>query len=484
MKTHFVWLRNDLRLHDHPALYAACQDPQARVIALFIATPGQWQQHNVSGRQLTFVADALQLLSEELLSLGIPLLYATADDFTDSVRCLNEICVSYQATQLFYNYQYEFNEQRRDQLAETVLAESHIICQGFHDGTLLPPGSVLTGKGTMYNVYTPFSKALIKALVAELPECYPAPAARTLPEDMTADTIPSLSPHCGDYDRQLFPPGHRAALQRLRAFSQHNVGNYARDRDFPASDATSCLSPYLATGQISARQCLHRILHDHPQALSGGPESVWLNELFWREFYRHLLVAYPRLCQHQPFTDWTRHIQWRQDEKQWLAWQQGNTGFPIVDAGMRQLRETGWMHNRLRMIVASFLVKDLLADWREGERYFMTQLLDGDLAANNGGWQWAASTGTDAAPYFRIFNPQLQGERFDPQGDFIRRWIPELAMIPGKEIHDPHRWAKKQQVALDYPLPIVDHRQVRQTTLQAFEAARRGGTSVQEKKHE
>ncbi len=484
MKTHFVWLRNDLRLHDHPALYAACQDPQARVIALFIATPGQWQQHDVSGRQLTFMTDALRLLSDELLSLGIPLLYATADDFTDSVRCLNEICVRYHATQLFYNYQYELNEQQRDRLAEKVLTDSHIVCQGFHDGTLLPPGSVLTGKGTMYNVYTPFSKALIKALSAELPECYPAPAARSLPPEISADTIPPLSPHNSDYDRQQFPPGHRAALHRLREFSRQSLRNYARDRDFPALDGTSSLSPYLATGQISARQCLYRILHDHPQALSGGPEAVWLNELFWREFYRHLLVAYPQLCRHQPFTDWTRHIQWQQDEKLLLAWQQGNTGFPIVDAGMRQLKATGWMHNRLRMIVASFLVKDLLADWRVGERYFMTQLLDGDLAANNGGWQWAASTGTDAAPYFRIFNPQLQGERFDPQGDFIRRWVPELAMIPGKAIHDPQGWAKKQQVTLDYPLPVVDHRQVRQTTLQAFEAARRGGSSVQEKKYE
>ncbi len=484
MKTHVVWLRNDLRLHDNPALYAACRDAQARVIAVYIATPGQWQQHDVSGRQLAFIRDGLALLSEELRALGIPLLYATADNFTDSVERLTRICLKYQTTQLYYNYQYELNEQQRDRLAEQQLQASNILCQGFHDGTLLPPGSVLTGKGTMYNVYTPFSKALVKILANDLPECYPAPSARTLPTDISSDTLPALSPDSREYDRQLFPPGHRAALQRLREFSQHNIHHYAQARDFPHQPATSGLSPYLATGQISARQCLRRIIHDHPQALTDGSESVWLNELYWREFYRHLLVAYPRLCRHQPFTDWTRNIRWRQDDAQFLAWQQGKTGFPIVDAGMRQLNAIGWMHNRLRMIVASFLVKDLLIDWRLGERYFMSQLLDGCLAANNGGWQWAASTGTDAAPYFRIFNPQLQGERFDPQGDFIRQWVPELAAIPGKAIHDPQSWVKKQRTELDYPLPIVDHRQVRQTTLQAFEAARRDGKSVQEKNHE
>ncbi|MBS0854608.1 MULTISPECIES: deoxyribodipyrimidine photo-lyase [unclassified Tatumella] len=480
MKTHIVWLRADLRLHDNPALYAACQDPQARVIALYIATPGQWQQHDVSGRQLEFIRDGLKLLSEELSALRIPLLYASADSFTDSVSCLTTLCIKHQATQLFYNYQYELNEQRRDRLAEQQLSASGIICEGFHDGTLLPPGSVLTGKGTMYNVYTPFSKALLKVLNTELPECYPSPAVREYPADLAGDEIPCLSPDSQQYDRKLFPPGHRAALQRLRSFSQDKIRDYHRLRDFPEQPATSGLSPYLATGQISARQCLRRIVHDHPRALSGGDEGSWLNEIFWREFYRHLLVAYPQLCRHQPFTDWTRNIRWQQNDVQFTAWQQGSTGFPIVDAAMRQLQETGWMHNRLRMIVASFLVKDLLIDWRQGERYFMSQLLDGDLAANNGGWQWAASTGTDAAPYFRIFNPRLQGERFDPQGDFIRRWLPELAGIPGKAIHDPHEWAKKNRVTLAYPLPIVDHKQARQTTLQAFETARKGGNSVQE----
>lgn len=477
MKTHLVWLRNDLRLNDNPALYAACQDPDARVIALYIATPGQWQQHDVSGRQLSFIRDSLQHLSEDLSGLGIPLLFAACDDFTQSVEQLSGICHRYGVTQVFYNYQYELNEHRRDQRAEQKLAEEDIVSQGFHDGTLVPPGSVLTGKGTMYNVYTPFSKALVKALLRELPECYPAPDKRAHPADIQANAIPSLSEQSRDYDRECFPPGHRAALQRLRKFSQQGAEEYHRLRDFPEHAGTSVLSPYLATGQISARQCLLRILHDHPEALSGGNAFSWLNEIFWREFYIHLLVAYPALCRHQPFTDWTANVRWRKDDEQLRAWQQGKTGFPVVDAAMRQLNETGWMHNRLRMIVASFLVKDLLIDWREGERYFMSQLLDGSLAANNGGWQWAASTGTDAAPYFRIFNPQLQGERFDPAGNFIRRWIPELSAVPDKAIHDPVNWAKKHGKTLDYPAQIVDHKQARQTTLQAYEAARKHNPS-------
>ncbi len=277
---------------------------------------------------------------------------------------------------------------------------------------------------------------------------------------------------------QLFPAGEEAALQRLRRFCREDVQDYQQQRDFPAVAGTSCLSPYLALGILSPRQCVNRLRAECPEVLENadGGAFIWLNELIWREFYRHLLVAYPRLCQHHPFIGWTDAVIWNHSEQQLIAWQQGRTGYPIVDAAMRQLNETGWMHNRLRMISASFLVKDLLIDWRQGERYFMSQLLDGDLAANNGGWQWAASTGTDAAPYFRIFNPTTQGERFDQDGVFIRRWLPELAAVPDSDIHQPWRWAERQQQSLDYPPPLVEHKQARLATLAAFEAAKRDGS--------
>jgi len=223
---------------------------------------------------------------------------------------------------------------------------------------------------------------------------------------------------------------------------------------------------------LSPRQCLHRVLHEHPDALDNSRAFTWLNELIWREFYRHLLVAYPALCRHKPFIDWTRNVEWQREDAHFDAWKAGKTGYPIVDAAMRQMKALGWMHNRLRMITASFLVKDLLIDWREGERYFMQQLIDGDLAANNGGWQWAASTGTDSAPYFRIFNPTTQGERFDEQGEFIRHYLPELADVPDSHIHQPHVWAEKNNRKLDYPAPIVDHKAARKKTLDAFERAK------------
>lgn len=211
------------------------------------------------------------------------------------------------------------------------------------------------------------------------------------------------------FDAALFPVEENAAIAQLRQFCAQGADRYELRRDFPAVEGTSRLSASLATGGLSPRQCLHRLLAEQPQALDGGPGSVWLNELIWREFYRHLMTWYPALCQHQPFIRWTKRVTWQENSHYFQAWQKGETGYPIVDAAMRQLNATGWMHNRLRMITASFLVKDLLIDWRLGERYFMSQLIDGDLAANNGGWQWAASTGTDAAPYFRIFNPTTQG---------------------------------------------------------------------------
>ncbi|MDU7762193.1 MAG: deoxyribodipyrimidine photo-lyase, partial [Enterobacter asburiae] len=275
------------------------------------------------------------------------------------------------------------------------------------------------------------------------------------------------------FDETLFPADEKSAIAQLRQFCKQDAASYDARRDFPAIEGTSRLSVCLALGAISPRQCLNRLLAEQTQALDGGAGSVWLNELIWREFYRHLMTFHPGLCKHRPFIGWTDNVKWQSNDKQLKAWQSGQTGYPIVDAAMRQLNETGWMHNRLRMITASFLVKDLLIDWRIGERYFISQLIDGDLAANNGGWQWAASTGTDAAPYFRIFNPTTQGQKFDADGEFIRRWVPELNGIPAKAIHEPWAWADKQRVKLDYPRPIVDHKQARVATLAAYEAARK-----------
>lgn len=473
MTTHLVWFRSDLRINDNLALHAACRDKQANVLALFIATPAQWKQHDMSPKQAGFIYHALQSLQQSLAERGITLHYLQSDDFTTSVQALSDFCQQHKVNHLFYNYQYEVNERQRDAQVEKKLGEQEIACQGFDDSVLLAPGSIQTGDGQMFKVYTPYSRAVVKRLREELPCCVTAPQTRA---NAPSKKLPSLKPFSyptAAFDHQLFPVDEQAALTRLRQFSQQPAITYAEARDLPAKEATSRLSVYLATGVLSPRQCLQRLLKNHPDALNQGKAFTWVNELIWRDFYRHLLVAHPRLCRHKPFIDWTDRVKWQTSPQKLSAWKAGKTGFPIVDAAMRQLNQTGWMHNRLRMIVASFLTKDLLIDWREGERYFITQLIDGDLAANNGGWQWAASTGTDSAPYFRIFNPTTQGQRFDPQGEFIRQWLPELKQVPDSAIHTPHTWAKKNSHTLDYPAPIVDHKTARKQTLDAFEQAKK-----------
>ncbi|CNG47731.1 deoxyribodipyrimidine photolyase [Yersinia pseudotuberculosis] len=482
MSTHLVWFRNDLRVTDNLALHAACQDPQASVIAVFIATPVQWAAHGMAPRQAAFLRQNLQHLQAALAARGIPLHYHQCDDFQASNTWLVDFCQQQQVDSLFYSQQYELNERLRDDALAVQLSGRAITCQSLHDSVLLAPGTVLTGNNEMYKVFTPFRRAFIQRLLMSDNHCVPAPKARHAPPVL-------LSPLPFDYpqqsvDSQLFPAGEDAALQRLRRFCREQVQDYRQYRDLPAVPGTSCLSPYLVLGVLSPRQCFNRLWAESPEMLENADSGAftWLNELIWREFYRHLLVAYPRLCQHHPFIGWTDGLVWNRSESQLKAWQQGQTGYPIVDAAMRQMNETGWMHNRLRMISASFLVKDLLIDWRQGERYFMSQLVDGDLAANNGGWQWAASTGTDAAPYFRIFNPITQGERFDKDGVFIRRWLPELAAVPDSDIHQPWRWAERQQQHLDYPVPLVDHKQARLATLAAFEAAKRDSTRIPNRK--
>ncbi|NIF37303.1 deoxyribodipyrimidine photo-lyase [Enterobacter sp. Tr-810] len=469
MPTHLVWFRADLRLHDNIALAAACRSKDARVLALFIATPEQWRQHKMAPRQAACLASHLNSLQHSLAEKGIPLLYEEVSDFAAQLQKVQHICEQHSVTHLFYNYQYEFNEQQRDRQLEKTL--QNVVCQGFDDSVMLPPGSVMTGNHEMYKVFTPFKNAFIKRLKESLPECVAAPASR-------GETLTDLPRLTFDYpqkafDETFFPPDEKAAIAQMRHFCKQDAAEYETRRDYPAIEGTSRLSACLTLGVLSPRQCLHRLLAEQPQALEGGAGAVWLNELIWREFYRHLMTYHPGLCKHRPFIRWTDNVKWQMNDTQLNAWQNGLTGYPIVDAAMRQLNETGWMHNRLRMITASFLVKDLLIDWRIGERYFISQLIDGDLAANNGGWQWAASTGTDAAPYFRIFNPTTQGQKFDPDGEFIRHWLPELADVPLKALHEPWVWADKQGVTLDYPRPIVDHKQARVATLAAYEAARK-----------
>ncbi|RUS25846.1 deoxyribodipyrimidine photo-lyase, partial [Jimgerdemannia flammicorona] len=291
-------------------------------------------------------------------------------------------------------------------------------------------------------------------------------------------SLPSLPlpAHQKNLIQTLYPPGEPAAHARLTAFLTTKIASYHLARDQPAKDGCSALSPYLAAGVISARQCLRAARRANGGKLRTGKEGVvgWVSELAWRDFYRHVLFHFPRVCMGRAFKQETEKVEWAEDLRgvKFKAWCEGKTGFPIVDAGMRQMKEIGWMHNRVRMCAAMFLSKDLLLDWRMGEKFFMQHLIDGDFASNNGGWQWAASTGTDAQPYFRVFNPHLQSERFDSEGEYVRRWIPELKEVRVPAVHDPSGALVKEEFEkLGYAYPIVDHKQARERALAAYKKA-------------
>jgi deoxyribodipyrimidine photo-lyase len=354
-----------------------------------------------------------------------------------------------------------------------------MTARSFTDQCLITPGDLRTAEGRPYTVFTPFKKSLYKALQERTP-ITPLPPPRkqpSMPPGIRPSAVPDhLDGFASTVPADLWPAGEREALKRLNSFSAKGLRDYKERRDFPATDGTSTLSPYLAVGSLTHRQCIAAALDaNHNRFDSGNPGAVaWISEVAWREFYRHILVAFPRVSMHRAFKPATERIRWSDNDSHFQAWCDGRTGVPIVDASMRQLRSTGWMHNRVRMITAMYLTKDLFIDWRRGEQHFMRHLIDGDLASNNGGWQWSASTGTDAAPYFRIFNPITQSRRFDPDGEYIRRYVPELRDLVGAAgkgpIHDPSDLPPLARAQLDNPTPIIDRAKVKARVLEAFGA--------------
>lgn len=471
--TAVCWFRTDLRVADQPALAAAAA--LGPTIGLFIASPEQWRSHHDAAIKVDFWLRAVQHLRIELEALNIPLKILVVENWKDVPGALLSFCQRYNVEQVHCNREHGVNERTRDRASYTLLAQNNIALQGHHGGTLLIPGSVKTGADAYYRVFTPFAKACREKLRTAPYRLTPnikkqskadLPASDDLPKALTP--LLSVIP---ESLQQAWPATTGAALERLDQFAQTRMAQYQPDRDFPAIPGTSVLSPYLAAGLISAGQCLHAALVQNQGESDSGQRGivVWINELLWREFYQHLLFGYPALSMHQPMRAETNAVVWRQAPEDFEAWAQARTGVPIVDAAMRQLLATGWMHNRLRMVVAMFLTKNLLIDWRLGEAFFMQHLIDGELAANNGGWQWSASTGADSAPYFRVFNPISQSEKFDPQGAFIKHWVPELSTLGGKEIHNPSPIARK---ALNYPEQIVNLQTSRVRAIEAFKSLR------------
>ncbi|HDZ55925.1 MAG TPA: deoxyribodipyrimidine photo-lyase [Pseudomonas xinjiangensis] len=462
------WLRNDLRCHDNLALWNASQS--GPVVAVCLISPATWQAHDDSPIKVDFWMRNLRALKHSLSQRNIPLRIATIAEWSEAPSALLTLARQLGVETIWFNDEYGIHEQQRDDAVDRAFSDAGLGCQRFTDQILFKPGSVLTQAGTMFKVYSQFRKVAYQRLHTWLPECVPAPPKQTV-QNLESDSVPAAVEGFavpGTDQQSLWPAGEQAAADRLAHFSENILLDYERSRDRPDQDGTSRLSPYLVSGVLSPRQCLHAAIAANRGEFDAGNAgaTTWINELLWREFYKHILVCYPHVSRHRAFRENMEKLPWRNDPKALEAWKQGQTGIPIIDAAMRQLLATGWMHNRLRMLTAMFLSKNLLIDWREGERWFMRQLIDGDLAANNGGWQWSSSTGTDSAPYFRIFNPVTQSRKFDPDGLFIRQWVPELEHLSNKQIHQPP--IDDLFSATSYPAAIVDLGDSRRRALDAF----------------
>ena len=463
------WIRRDVRLSDNPALHAALERGYP-LIPLFIMDPHPLQFP--PAKRQAFLLGGLRELDRDLRARGSRLVVRQGDP----ADVLSGLLAETHSGAIYAEEGYGPYAKRRD---AAVAAALPLRLTGGR--TVRHPDAVLKRDGSPYTVFTPFMHAWRLLQIPAEQDLLPAPTRLPpVPDAVLSDELPDAA-HLAD-----FPPGESEARRRLHAFSGESAAicDYSNGRDIVGSPGTSMLSPYLRFGMLSARQAVVAARATVCRSGPGGdgPET-WLNELVWREFYQSILYHFPDVltCAFQPEL---REIAWHNNQDDYAAWCDGRTGYPIVDAAMRQLVQTGWMHNRARMIAASFLVKDLLIDWRWGERFYMEHLIDGDAAANNGGWQWTAGVGTDAAPYFRVFNPVLQSRRFDPDGAYIRRWLPALEHVPTQYVHTPWTMPDAMQrsagcvIAHDYPAPIVDHALARQRALAAYGQEREAKTVV------
>jgi deoxyribodipyrimidine photo-lyase len=469
-RTTVVWLRRDLRLHDHPALTSALERSD-RLVPLYVLDPALLGGRFASPTRTWFLLGALDALRSSMRALGSDLVVRVGDPR----EVVPVVVRAAGAGDLVVSRDHAPYGRARDRAVADGLASDGVRWHAKRGVLVHEPEALATGQGTPFSVYSPFRRAwqdLERRTVLDAPASLPP-----LP-GLDPGTIPSLADlGLGDgptADPALLPePSEAAARGRLERWLARGVEGYATSRDaLDREDGTSRLSADLRFGLLSPLEVVERATG------AGEGRRVFVNELVWREFYAHVLFHRPDVLRHA-FVPAFESLPWSTDEAALDAWQSGRTGYPIVDAGMRQLAASGWMHNRARMICASFLTKHLLTDWRVGESWFMRSLVDGDVASNNGGWQWSASTGTDPQPYFRIFNPILQGRRHDPDGAYVRRWVPELRSVPPARIHAPWELSAEEQAAadcrigMDYPAPIVDHAEARARALAVYEAARR-----------
>jgi deoxyribodipyrimidine photo-lyase len=472
-----VWLRRDLRLHDNVALYNACRRSD-RVCLAFVLDRTLLSSERMGAPLVQSFFGALAWLRERLRALGSDLALLEGDFAGELIRLARRV----DATTVFYNEDYEPDAIRRDAEVTKTLRAAGIRVHAFLDHVYFGADEVDQSGGGAYRVFTPYRKRWLdqRQLSRRMP--LPSPAelnARLLPRVNIGETRAVPSPETYGYRSSPHYPhvNGEAGPETLARFLEAGgpAERYKSERNLPALEGTSRLSPQLRAGTVGIRECVESAFA-RAEKCDGEARAgleTWISELVWRDFYQMILKRFPHVAT-SAFVERANHIPWRSSEADFSAWCEGRTGYPLVDAAMRQLNVYGWMHNRLRMVVASFLVKDLLIDWRLGERYFERHLADADLAQNNGGWQWAASTGTDAAPYFRIFNPVRQSKSFDAAGAFIRSMVPELAAVPESYVHEPWTMPPLVQLELhceigrDYPAPIVNHEVARARAILTF----------------
>ena len=466
-----VWFRNDLRMDDNPALRAACSQSK-EVHGVYIYSKNQLELHNEANSKIEFIIENLKSLEKSLNKINIPLTVISSDGFNEDPKKILNLLNERSITDVHWNNQFGIDEELRDKKVEELLTYNNIKSFSFDSQTLFPAGTFKTGEGKPYSVFTPFKKKWVENFDIDLLdiEYNYIPKARTeICSNINDFDFAFKKDHI--VDMSLWPVGEKEALKRLDNYLDNKILNYAKDRNEPIIDGTSRISPYLATGVLSPKRCILEALKKNNFELDSGEKGItkWIDEIVWREFYKNIMFSFPRVSKGMPFQEYTKKIKWRFEEEEFKAWKNGNTGFPLIDAAMRQLKHEGWMHNRLRMVVAMFFTKNMLHDWRLGEAYFMQNLIDGDFSSNNGGWQWSSSTGTDAAPYFRIFNPLTQSKNFDSEGLFIKKYVNELKNIDKKEIHDP---SDEIRSACKYPTQILDLKESRLRAIDAFNEAK------------
>ncbi|PVH77287.1 putative Deoxyribodipyrimidine photo-lyase [Cadophora sp. DSE1049] len=482
------WFKCDLRTKDNKSLHLASEKAKEKgvpLIATYIVSPQDFEAHLTAPVRVDFILRTLEIMKKDLAKVDVPLYVETVEKRRNIQGRILELLEEWGASHLFANVEYEVDELRREAKMVRACLEKGIAMDVVPDTCVVSPGELTSGTGKQYSVYSPWYRAWV-AYIHDDPkvlDLFDAPGknpgtAREKFKKLFDSSIPSapVNKKLTDEEKKRFksmwPAGEAEAHERLTKFCDERISKYGDKRNFPALGATSSLSVHFASGTLSARTAI-RTARDYntSKKLNGGNSGIqtWISEVAWRDFYKHVLAHWPYVCMNKPFKPEYTNINWEYNQEHFKAWCEGKTGYPIVDAAMRQLNHCGYMHNRCRMIVGSFLAKHLLLDWRMGERYFMEHLIDGDFASNNGGWGFSASTGVDPQPYFRIFNPLLQSEKFDDEGEYIRKWVKELEGVKGKAIHDPYgRGEGNKAKRMGYPERIVDHKECRERALARY----------------